>query len=82
MCIDSITDEKGLDIYTKVNIKYQRSFATIKTGVGVKTEGQLVVSGTKGYIVAWSNECFELWFLLHFHYYCTDLMLHRHHGGL
>jgi len=52
MCIDSITDEKGLDIYTKVNIKYQRSFATIKTGVGVKTEGQLVVSGTKGYIVA------------------------------
>ncbi len=54
MCIDSITDEKGLDIYTKVNIKYQRSFATIKTGVGVKTEGQLVVSGTKGYIVALS----------------------------
>lgn len=52
MCIDSITDEKGLDIYTKVNIKYHRSFATIKTGVGVKTEGQLVVSGTKGYIVA------------------------------
>lgn len=52
ICIDSITDEKGLDIYTKVNIKYQRSFATIKTGVGVKTEGQLVVSGTKGYIVA------------------------------
>lgn len=52
MCIDSITDEKGLDVYTKVNIKYQRSFATIKTGVGVKTEGQLVVSGTKGYIVA------------------------------
>lgn len=52
MCIDSITNEKGLDIYTKVNIKYPKSFATIKTGVGVKTEGQLVVSGTKGYIVA------------------------------
>lgn len=27
----------------------------------------------KGYIVAWSNECFELWYLLHFHYFCTDL---------
>jgi hypothetical protein len=23
----------------------------------------------KGYKVAWSNECFELWFLLHFSYY-------------
>ena len=29
-------------------------FATVKTGVGVKTEGQLVVSGTKGYIIAQS----------------------------
>lgn len=27
----------------------------------------------KGYIVAWSNECFELWFLEHFNYFCTDL---------
>jgi len=27
----------------------------------------------RGYIVAWSNECFELWFLLHFNYQCTDL---------
>lgn len=27
----------------------------------------------KGYIVAWSNECFELWFLQHFNYFCTDL---------
>lgn len=27
----------------------------------------------KEYIVAWSNECFELWYLLHFHYFCTDL---------
>jgi len=52
MQIDSILDEKGLDIYTKVNIKYTTGFATVKTGVGVKTEGHLVVSGTKGYIIA------------------------------
>lgn len=50
--IDSINDENGVDIYTKVNIRYENAMATIKTGVAVKTEGQLVVSGTKGYIIA------------------------------
>lgn len=51
---DSIYDDKGVDIYTKVNIRYKNGFATVRTGVGVKTEGQLVVSGTKGYIIAQS----------------------------
>lgn len=50
--IDSINDENGVDIYTKVNIRYENAMATIKTGVAVKTEGQIVVSGTKGYIIA------------------------------
>ena len=50
--IDTLTDDSGVDIYTKVNIKYDKGFATMRTGVGVKTEGQLVVSGTKGYIIA------------------------------
>ena len=51
---DSIYDDNGVDLYTKVNIRYPKGFATVKTGVGVKTEGQLVVSGTKGYIIAQS----------------------------
>lgn len=50
--IDSINDENGVDIYTKANIRYENAMATVKTGVAVKTEGQLVVSGTKGYIIA------------------------------
>lgn len=49
---ESFYDDNGVDIYTKVNIRYPKAFATIKTGVGVKSEGQLVVSGTKGYIIA------------------------------
>lgn len=49
---ESFYDDNGVDIYTKVNIRYPKGFATIKTGVGVKSEGQLVVSGTKGYIIA------------------------------
>ena len=51
---DSIYDDNGVDLYTKADIRYDNGFATVKTGVGVKTEGQLVVSGTKGYIIAQS----------------------------
>lgn len=50
--LDSIKDENGVDVYTKVNLIYENALATGKTGVGVKSEGQLVVAGTKGYILA------------------------------
>lgn len=61
---DTINDENGVDIFTKVNMKYASGFATLKTGVGVKTEGQLVISGTKGYIIAqspwWLTRSFDI----------------------
>lgn len=47
-----IKDSKGVDIYTKVQLVYEDAMATAKMGVGVKSEGQLVVAGTKGYILA------------------------------
>lgn len=50
--INSLMDERGLDLYTKVNLLYEDKMATAKTGVAVKSEGQLVVAGTKGYILA------------------------------
>ena len=50
--IDSIYDDKGVDLYSKISFLYDNGMATGKTGVGVKTEGQLVISGTKGYILA------------------------------
>lgn len=63
--IDSIIDEKtGIDRYTKVRLKYDHAMATSKTGAGVKSEGQLVVSGTKGYILAqspwWLTSSFDV----------------------
>lgn len=58
--IDTINDSNCVDVYTKVNLKYDNALATVRTGVGVKTEGQLVVSGTKGYIIAPSP-----WWLMH-----------------
>ena len=50
--IDSIQGEGGIDLYTQAQLIYDEGIATAKTGVGVKSEGQLVVAGTKGYILA------------------------------
>lgn len=50
--IHSIKREDGLDLYTKIDLIYDQGIATAKCGVGVKTEGQLVLSGSKGYILA------------------------------
>ena len=50
--IDSITGKDGIDLYTKIQLIYENGMATAKAGVGVKSEGQLVIAGTKGYILA------------------------------
>lgn len=52
--IDSIHGNNGIDIFTKVQFKYRNALATSNTGAGVKSEGQLVIAGTKGYILAQS----------------------------
>ncbi len=50
--IECIYGRGGIDIYTKVNFFYKNKIATAKAGAGVKSEGQLVISGTQGYILA------------------------------
>lgn len=50
--LESLVDENGVDVYTRVNLRYDNKFGTAKMGVGVKSEGQLVIAGTKGYILA------------------------------
>lgn len=61
---DSILAENGIDLYTKATFIYENAFALSKTGVGVKSEGQLLISGTKGYILAespwWLTQSFEV----------------------
>lgn len=56
--------ENGVDIYTKANICYPHATASITLGIGVKTEGNLVISGTKGYIYVpapwWLTDFFEV----------------------
>lgn len=57
-------DENGVDIYNKVEIDYEGAMATGRTGVAVKTDGQLVIAGTKGYVIApspwWLTKHFEV----------------------
>jgi hypothetical protein len=50
--IQSILDGKGVDLYTKIQLTYEQGMATARCGVGVKSEGQLVISGTGGYVLA------------------------------
>lgn len=61
---DSILAENGIDLYTKASFIYDNAFALSKTGLGVKSEGQLLISGTKGYILAespwWLTQSFEV----------------------
>ncbi len=54
----------GVDIYTKSNIIYPNATASLTLGIGVKTEGNLVISGTKGYVYVpapwWLTDFFEI----------------------
>ena len=54
----------GLDGYTKAYFEYENAQATSKTGLKVKSEGQLVISGTTGYIKVaapwWKTSEFEI----------------------
>ena len=58
------TNAKGIDIYTKAHFRYRDAIACAKTGIGVKSEGQLLISGTNGYILIkspwWLTKTFEV----------------------
>lgn len=64
----TVRAQNGVDAYTKAFIEYKDEYidktAIVKTGLGAKTEGQLVVTGTNGYILAkspwWLTKEFEV----------------------
>lgn len=59
-------EEYHYDAFTKIDFCYPGAVASVKVGQGVKSEGELVVSGTKGYIYVpapwWKTEYFEVRF--------------------
>lgn len=60
----SICNEQGVDIYTKAFFRYGDRMATAKCGLGVKSEGELIISGTQGYAIVkapwWKTTDFEI----------------------
>ena len=62
--IISHLDNNGNDEFTKIVFTYDHAVASIKVGKGVKSEGELIVSGTKGYIYVpapwWKTDYFEI----------------------
>lgn len=56
--------KNGVDMYTKGVLRYAHAVCSFQVGLGVKTEGNLVISGTKGYAYVpapwWKTDYFEL----------------------
>ena len=52
------------DIFTKIAFVYPHAVASLKVGKGVKSEGELIVSGTQGYVYIpapwWKTDYFEV----------------------
>lgn len=55
---------EAYDTFTKVELLYDNAVASLKVGMGVKSEGELIISGTKGYAFVpapwWKTEYFEM----------------------
>ena len=54
----------GVDMFTRGVFRYPHATCSFKVGLGVKTEGSLIISGTKGYAYVpapwWKTDYFEL----------------------
>ncbi|MBE5999862.1 MAG: glycerol-3-phosphate cytidylyltransferase [Sarcina sp.] len=52
------------DIYTKIDILFERATASVKVAKGAKSEGELIITGTEGYIYVpspwWKTDYFEV----------------------
>lgn len=62
--VSHIDKDTQLDNFTKIDFLYDHSVASIKVGDGVKSEGQLIISGTKAYVYVpapwWKTDYFEI----------------------
>ena len=59
-----LREDLDYDTFTKISLIYPHAVASIKVGQGVKSEGELIISGTKGYIYVpapwWKTDYFEV----------------------
>ncbi|MBR1405705.1 MAG: Gfo/Idh/MocA family oxidoreductase [Bacteroidales bacterium] len=56
--------KNDVDMYTKAVFRFDHAVASFQVGLGVKTEGNMVISGTKGYVYVpapwWKTDYFEV----------------------
>jgi predicted dehydrogenase len=56
--------KNGIDIFTKMNVIYENAIASGTVAINAKSEGNLVITGTKGYVYVpapwWKTELFEV----------------------
>lgn len=56
--------ENQFDLFTKIDFLYEDAVASLRVGRGVKSEGNLIISGTKGYLYVpapwWKTDYFEI----------------------
>jgi len=59
-----LNKELKFDAFTKIDFLYKNAVASIKVGKCVKSEGELIVTGTKGYVYVpspwWKTDYFEI----------------------
>lgn len=59
-----VDEKRSYDAFTSIMFIYPHAVASLKVGQGVKSEGEMVVSGTKGYIYVpapwWKTDYFEV----------------------
>ncbi|WP_242952858.1 RloB family protein [Butyrivibrio sp. TB] len=61
---------------SKANIIYQNIWVVFDKDDFLNFDKAIAEGEEKGYSIAWSNQSFEYWLYLHFHY--SDADLHRH----
>ena len=59
-----VDKSKSIDAFTKIDFLYPNSVASIKVAKGAKSEGELIITGTEGYIYVpapwWKTDYFEI----------------------
>ena len=59
-----LDDESNHDMFTKVDFQYDNAVASLKVANGIKSEGELIISGSLGYAYVpapwWKTDYFEL----------------------
>ena len=59
-----LDDKPNFDLFTKIDFQYENAVASIKVANSVKSEGELIISGSEGYAYIpapwWKTDYFEL----------------------